>query len=648
MEPKKTFLRNILTTASSITIAAGFSYESGAGGIIRDFAPAPGGLAVVGGTSPAGFVDGADGLRIIANGVIIIGNTAVDVRGIDLGASTSSISIVSNNVSIGSILIGASLANIAVNGKKLTLTGLIPTTAPGNLAANNYSGLGTVTLSNNSSSEIDINTTTPTIFTNNFAVETNEVGIFKVLANSVNNTFRGNIGAIGQAFGAIRILEDTLFQGASMAVKPGGSDGITIASGKTLTINSTLNPVTITGSIEGASTGNGSLLITGTGNDISLPTIGGSAALSNITVSLAPGNSVTFNNNITITGNIDASNGGIGSRMHFLGDVSLTGNTSALILGDDLSYSGNLKVSSSGVNAVGGPTGYGMKLNGHDLTITGNSAITADLILGGVSSLILNGGNVTLKGSTDNTIGNRINFQANNTLTLDASDGARYISGKFESTSGAKTGTLEVTGGGGDITLASSKVGSFIDNNSINKLHFASDATLLLTTSIASPTSGTVIYTPITTYQDGKGTIALNDNYTRFSKDIGAPTGRLKEIHFIAGKFTVERDLSIYAPITGAGTVELDNNLTLSGDAGDNVTPLTAIQLNFSTFTSDSSTAARNIYSPIITSAQYQGSIITKGSNNITFYGPIGDSAGNLTINSINTTPCNIQWCYND
>ena len=153
---KKTFLKNILTTASSLAITMGASeamavpsvQATSLGGISHTSQNTGGGIWHGDGSS---LSNGDSVLLTFANDTLNI-TTNVNIAGIDLNNLTSITGAITSNSSgngssIGSIGHAGAGGVIALhinNGIGITLTGT--QTVGGVVAANTYSGLGAVTL----------------------------------------------------------------------------------------------------------------------------------------------------------------------------------------------------------------------------------------------------------------------------------------------------------------------------------------------------------------------------------------------------------------------------------------------------------------------------------------------------------------------
>ena len=625
---KNKLLQHILNTTSAITMVMCASTEAGA--VARTITASPARTSI--GANFGGTFNSGDSIILHANNDNIIIDSAVTIAGIDLNnkiITTGSITA-TNASTIGSVTNSIYSMPLYIQGVNITLNG------------SDYSSLGDVTLSNDIASEIDITGTNATFNNASFYSSGAGVGTVKILAGATGNTFFGAFGdpGGGESFASVQVLESATFHGAITATN------ITIGNNKTMTIDTSPNAfmgITVTGAIDG-----GSLALTGVGADsrniIIANDIGDNNPLQDITLSLDKyggpgfgGGSVNFLGNIIATGNIDAAHSGAGSTMTFGGSVNLTSSTSRIILGDNLQYAGNI-TAGHGVNTLNGAYGAGgiECTVASPFTVTGPTTVNADMILGGDSGLVLDGGDLLLQGSIDNNGGNEIDFYQNNKLTIDSSAGARYIHGFFTSKAGAAAGTLGFAGTN-TITLGASIVGddgtsAGLGYYNINTVSFVSDDPIL------AATGTTKIYAPITTYQNGKGTIALTGANTKFYAQIGADGKSLKTIN-IGGAATLTTTAgltSIYAPITGTGNITLAANLSLFEDVGTSVTSLAAMQINNRTLTLDAS-AVRVINIPIKNDGANRGLLVTTGNHNLTFYNTIG-IVGATPLSSINTT----------
>ena len=208
------------------------------------------------------------------------------------------------NAKLGSIGNAAAVGNtIALNITAVTLE-LTGTATAGGLVvrANDYSGLGTVTLSDDATSEVDINTAGATLFANDFAVTNGGVGIFTIKNGSNMNTFSGNIGVDGTEFEKIQIQDNATFKGANMA-----ATNIKISDNGVMTLDSTTNPIIISGPIDSFAVGDlGSLSTMGANNITFHDSIGATEELTNVTIvgDAVAKPTITFTNSIAATTNV--------------------------------------------------------------------------------------------------------------------------------------------------------------------------------------------------------------------------------------------------------------------------------------------------------------------------------------------------------
>jgi hypothetical protein len=612
------------------------------------------------------FTSGIDGLRLANDGLaIVIGNLgtgvvpATDIRGIDVNNSTgSSIEISSNNVSLGSIT-GGNIP-VSVGDVTLSLTGLAPATAHGNIYKNDYSGLGIVTLTDASDSNIEItNTVKNAVFSNQFIPSNDGGGIFTILEGATGNIFNGSFGDDTHRFKSIILEQNTnaTFGGATIAANSyTGGQGIQIGNDSVLTLDSTLNPITVTGTISSLSAPNeGTLSIIAKGNDITLQNTDQINMLNAVNILFKSPNNVTFTDSV-YTNRILIQ--GVGGTAIFGQDSTVTSSIIAggaimrlNATGNDIEWTGVIDGYSDGVGALELTTNSPRNLQNiylvndigstHQLAsilfddnvsvMADDHAITADSFRANSGSSIYNMGIVSINGDA----------------TLDASTFNVIMEGGSLTTSGniSVAGTIEINNG---IRITSHGPNGIIltDNSTWNHLGgdlpiITADNGIALAGNSLNIEGTATIYADITT--TGISSLTLNSDLTLVGS-LGSPYNALASIDFAGGggqTLTIDADeapRNIYAPIISDGNNiinVIDGEVTFFGNIGTSFTGLGNINLfNGNNVAFTSTLGNMDIYADITTSSINNGIISTSGPNEIRFHNNIGDS-GALDIFNI-------------
>ena len=623
--------------------------------------------------SPTGYVDGQDGLLVTnsAGTVITLGETtsAVNIYGIDLGTNsgaTSSISVVTNNVSLGSIdTRGPAPAPVSVQGVTLTLTGLAPATAHRNIGVNDYSGLGTVTLSNAGASEVDIAATiTNTTFTNNFTVANSTTGIFHILEGATGNIFTGSLGDATHLFQTIQLAQNTnvTFKGPNIATNSwAGNRGIRIGSNSTMTFDSTNNAITITGAIDGLSAGDqGTLALVANGHDITVQNDVGTDnyALHAINMLFDSANNAIFNGTVSATNVLMRGFGGNAIFKNNAGATNFTiaGGTTMQVdsTTQAVTITGPIDGYSDGtgdlvLTAASAGNSHNITINGaiggihplDSLTISVPSTGTAGMM--GTQYATLNFNNdVTVNGNIDMSNSGAI-VQLNG-ITFTS------LNGNFLTAIGTNTGSAQYSGTqlsnatinlpngsmilNGDIGMYSANIITAAHGIALNGFDFNSEYEIIINADITTNGNGNT-----------GGSINLSGGVGMTLVGSAGSVGNTINIALSGGTAMMidatAASRNIHAPITGGSAINVTGgNVTFYEDIGSSC-PLN-IETNHSvTFDSASVTgfASRNISTPIVNNSGTinQGTLKTSGERTILFEGTVG-IGGNGALASIDTT----------
>ena len=412
------FLKNILTTASTLAVVIGAASQ-----------------AVAASPSVYNFTTNTNVSTIPAGDWVNFNDINLtltfDAASQSLPGITSNhggnIHVKGAGETVGAIY-GTAMQLQIYDGASLTFTGAGFST----VSANDYSGLGGgVTFGditgNTAGATLIINMASGAAsFSNTFD------GIYLYSHSSLTivndgNIFGGNIGTSNYTLANFNINGNTTIGGANTSITGVSSTNTTIASGKTLTIDSTAHAISWTGAINGP----GSLILTkastvpvviGSGTPLGTVTLSGfhpvgggfgPAALGNAvhatTLDVIGGSFVGLDSNATnITNFTSSTNSG---SVYYNGAGSLTlGNIAAPL---NLYYTGSLTAS----NASGGITFDGYAGNTPTFIAANNASIGAITILGGNAGTINTVGNATFTGLIGGT-----NFGLQ-TLTLGGTSG---------------------------------------------------------------------------------------------------------------------------------------------------------------------------------------------------------------------------------
>jgi len=280
-------LKRFLTTASALGMIA-----IGAQGAHAGAATNTGGA-----TAYTGGLNG-DALNWVnfagAHVLTIDADANAGVAGAFVGSVGASIAG-DNHLKIGSIA-GANAVTIDMaNNQILTLTGtaygvVVTPAAAGGGAANNYSGLGAITLAGAGAGLTIAATVDNVTFTNDILAAANNNGVFVVAAGAVGNVFTGDIGQVAagaNALASTSVQESVTFKPAAgkQSINLGAT---TIYSNKVLTIDSANagGLVTNRGTINGNGADDvGGLVIKAVAQDITITdVVGGTKGLNSVVV----------------------------------------------------------------------------------------------------------------------------------------------------------------------------------------------------------------------------------------------------------------------------------------------------------------------------------------------------------------------------
>lgn len=498
---------------------------------------------------------------------------------------------ITQNTSVGSIVTGGNLLPVTIgNGNTLTLTGTDAVAANHGFdaAADTYTGLGAVTLSDNA--ELIIESGTPALIKLAGAIDGDDDGHGGLIVNTQTN-FTGAIGGTkallgvtfnngnaggGSSAGAISATTVTIGEDAgnnASIVKTGAITGdVNFANAGTLTVD---------GGITGAVTTDGNAATGGT-----LIVAGGN--ITNVGVLNNALTAVTFNNGdnggagftagdifaTTVTTGEDAGNnaskvqvGAITGNVAFANAGTLTA-TGAITGNVVVSAGGTLAANNTITGAVTfGAAGGTLAAGG---TITGNVTVSdAGIITGAqdvvVDVIIANGaGAVTIKDVT----GAEIEVNNGGPLTLKSANNGL----KFTGTAVAAT-TVNVSAGNGNIGNIDNDVGG--DIGTVNFLGASTvgtiGATQILHEVNFNGAAGTTVTiggaARATTFNVGAGGVGAQaiNGAINF-----AQAGQLSAAGAVTGTalFTADGTLTLDAGITGAVT-SVGNNGTLIVNAGD-------------------------------------------------------------------------------
>lgn len=200
-------------------------------------------------------------------------------------------------------------------------------------------------------------------------------------------------------------------------------------------------------------------------------------------------------------------------------------------------------------------------------------------IIGGIEKLgainITDGSNITFG---NNVTATSINLQ--NSASQITFSGGTINSSIFNNSTSAGSRIVNINGG--DVTLAGS-IGT--STNPLNQLHFSTDNTITI--------SGTQdIYSFITPYADGKGTLKLSGGTTTLHYNVGSYTGS--------------------NPPTRTASLK-------------------SININDQTLVIDSTVGNFYVGGSITTTTTGNGTLTTQGANSVTLYNDIGNGNGNGT-----------------
>ena len=440
-------LKRFLTTASALGMIAIGAQGASAGAV----------TTTAGATNYTGGLNGNVANWVNFNGahaLTIDADASAGVAGAFVTAAGASI-VGTNHLKIGSIA-GANTVTVNMaDAKVLTLTGTtygtgVGATAAGG-AANNYSGLGTITLTGNTAGLTLAATVKNVTFTNDVLAAGGADGVFIITAGATGNTFTGNMGgaAGGNAFTSSTIGESVTFKPAA------GKDGVllgatTIAGAtgavKTVTIDSTnaTGAVAVTGTIDGAVATQGGLIVNTVAQNITVGNnVGANAALNSIVAHTAATKTTAF------TGSTKADVGGItvdgAGTTTFGGAVTTTGGGN-ITLGAGATTVGGVNVLSDGTIT----TGAGLFTAGGNVTATNNAAATGITI--GAGGATITGLTTATKGDIDLTDAGASTFTGG--IVTTAGNNGNLKIGANAVTIGAVASTISgaVTSAGGKLT----------------------------------------------------------------------------------------------------------------------------------------------------------------------------------------------------
>ena len=505
----KNTLQYLLTTVSTLAIAVGATNAAAAPAVRVTTAIGPNQIS-----DGEGFVGGAfntgDSIELGDAGDSISINNAFDVLGIDLNKMnpTGTITASVTGATLGSIGNGngAETMNLIVNdGVTLTLSG---TATVGNtVVADNYFGLGAVTLGNTveglANTILNITANGAVTFDNTFNTLRDTTGNWATLniANA-DHIFTGEIGTIS-TLGSINILTANTITFNHYVT----ATDINLANGSTMQVNTY---VIINAPIDGAGDGEGTLSITGT-----KPTFNGIIGGNNplLLISVADAFSANFDNDV------NAEN------------ITL-GNGSTMIVGSD-----------SSINApINGPVGGGgsLEIIGVGVGIAVSPTFTKEIGTDNPLDLIsiADGNFATFRANITAT---KVVMGNNTAMTIGSNTGQitiyAAIDGAFNGADNYVT-SLTISGQGvvffnkigfnnplhlitvGDDENASNA--TFNANVTSNSLLLANDSNMIA----LGPDA--IINTPINGLDDDQGILVIMNNTT-----FGADIGSIKQLHEI-------------------------------------------------------------------------------------------------------------------
>ncbi len=665
MYNRNKFLKNILTTASTLAIAIGASEEAMAA-TVRNVSGGDARIATAQGME--GPFNSGDSLEYVNAGPISVSiDASVAVAGINfyLTSDLGPITVSSNGASLGSVASsqgGGNVAPLNINdGLSLSLTGTsTPTSRQGqSLGANDYSGLGAVTLGNTTGgaagTALSITATGPVTFTNTFNSYTGTTANFPTLnISGANHIFNGAIGGTSK-LGAINITD-------AHTVKFGANVTATSVNLNNASAQVTLGGGTMTSSIYA----NADLTSTSVNVDGANVTLVGS--IGDATHRITALKFVT-DNTITIDGADRHIYAYVVPQTNGAGTLKLANGQTTLHLNVG-TYDGSM-VPQKALSAI--------NLNGQTLVI--DSGIGNFYVAGQITTTDSGTGHLTTQGANTvrlfNDIGNgtaintinanantilysgvvrasAINIASGKTLTIDSTSGTRNITGSIYGAGTPNVGNLLLQGTH-NITI----------NNAIGNVN---------------PLSGVAVTNSADSVVTFSGDVTTNVNVD--ASVAGAAinfNGKINAASILtgAGAVTFHGDVNATSILTGSGGVTFHTNSVTSNIAmtntasaltftdtsltgnitnssgGVNSTVINISGANFSiagsiggsgnggisaikfisdhSLTIDVSAASRNIYAPIINNVtgsptSGSGSIEVFGTSNrtMTFFNQIG------------------------
>lgn len=645
MTKNKRFLKSILTTS-----AMGFALLSAesAMGAAAVLLPTPGPttaanvVAANGGNWAVSNGNGA-GLTIAADnlvGGVIVNHTGVTIATTAGGGAIGSIASNGNDatkkatLTVGHNLTLVGAGNAAVLG------------ADGLALANTYSGLGATTIT---AGILEINMGA------GFATFSNTFDGAGELRNSDDGTvLQGNIGN-AVTLGTLTVNGNTTIGGAGSTVTVAKMTTSNIANGKTLTVDSTANAITLGvagGNINAANAGNGTLALTGPNTITVASAVGNGAALVAVTTGAG---AVNFSDVVKAT-TVTTNAGAVTFTKSVTGNLNLANAGSQVTFGDGATVSGTLDNTS-------GVAGKGTVITGATDIAIGNSIGNTNSIaelrtaagkvtLGGavnkIEKLNIGAGNVTT--ANDVTVGSAtaetgvvgsgtLTFTANKTLKLQTATTKEAVS--------ASNRIIVGTAGAGNaltIDVAPQAVAGFysVINGAIQTGGNAASTLIFQNTGNAgvarvtkdigdSTAAGTFASVTVTPGNDGDA-LSLYKNvkaYATLMRLNGVNAG----LHLHSGSAAV----GTITPVAAN-----DGKITVYGNTGGNTTKLGPNALGLLTFHENADKNSTFTY----LSDDVGGAGSTKTFTSVVFNGAAGDAGGIVVdmkdVNAANTTTVSV------
>ena len=438
-------LKKLLTTASALSMIAFGAQEAAAAAKVNsvgDFNAS----AVVGGVTlnaNAGNWVSFTGAHALTYDVL--GGAGGVMAGAYSAAAGASINIAAAvPISVGSIVADAVNSVTIVsgnNGVVTTLTGAAYGTGTGasalGSAANNYSGLGTVALSNAGAGLTIAGTVGNVIFTNDIVASADGKGLLVVAAGATGNSFTGDIGvanANGNGLVSAILNESVTFKPAA-GKKFVNLGETTVARGKTLTFDSADmtagDLMTVGGKVNGiTAAGDSNVAIQGTKNIKFLGKFGDARTQA---ISVSSTGVTEFNAAVTVDALGDALN-----------ISSTAGTVSFAVLAK--ATTGNVVTGGAAVNF-----NAGLEITAGNLT-TGTGLVT----VGAAATTIARPQSLVTVGTGGFTTGQNITFANGGRMVLNGK--LKVIDAKTVSKADI-TGTGDIEINGGNVTFSKTNIG---------------------------------------------------------------------------------------------------------------------------------------------------------------------------------------------